>query len=211
MARRAGCPSAVLLLAAALVATGAVACGGDAAPESAGVVTVTVTASAPEETTATTAPPPEPSPTASTDGVDPGGSGDLVALAEDAVDVTPGDGPALPNFGSPSGNIQCVLGGDGEPDSAYVQCVALEADWAVPEEAGCELDWAPTELSLASDVYAGGCRGDTFLTDEPVVLGYGEAWTLDPITCVSRRDGMTCVDVDTGHGFQISRGSYLVS
>lgn len=95
-------------------------------------------------------------------------------------------------------------------DALYIECHVLEAGWSVPEDPGCELDWVGTELFLDTDVYAGACRGDTFLTDEATPLDYGDGWSAGPLSCLSREDGVTCSHSESGHGFRVSRNSYLV-
>lgn len=127
----------------------------------------------------------------------------------DFDDVTPAFDLYGENFESPSGNIQCVVYPDDEEQDPYVQCEVFEADWSVPED-NCELDWVDTEVSLSDLPYAGGCRGDTFLSDNPVTLQYGEGWSMGPLTCVSREDGVLCSNADTDSGFLVSRGSLTI-
>lgn len=137
------------------------------------------------------------------------GAPDLVLQAGDFVDVTPTDG-LLQNFQTPTGNIQCVFEAGGEEQVPYVECLVFEAAWSVQEDPNCEFDWVGTELSLSDDASVGTCRSDTFIQEDPPTLDYGQGWSAGPLACMSRQDGVTCSNSDTGHGFRAARGSYVV-
>lgn len=212
-------------LAATVLAATLAGCSDDgvaAGPSATVTVTATVTAEASpaagpgttgaadggetgEETGEETSPTPE---------VEP--PGESVERIGDFVDVSPGSGfSGFPVFESPSGNLACALhddGGDGGPGAGpFVECLAFESTWSVPDPGDCDLDWIDNQLALTTDeVHAGGCRGDTFLSDDQTVLQYGEGWDTGRIACVSRQEGVTCQSAESGRGFRISRESYTV-
>jgi hypothetical protein len=41
-------------------------------------------------------------------------------------------------------------------------------------------------------------------------LPYGDAITAGPMRCESAQSGITCRDVESGHGFSISREAYRI-
>lgn len=198
-------PLAVLLPTAVLLGAGLAGCGSSGIGEAAPTATVTVTAPAPAPATPAA---PSSGPAPSQEGT---GAAALALGPGDFVDVSPADGVDLDVLASPSGNLYCLMS-SGEEDAAggSVSCTASEAGWAVPEEPGCEQDWVATEISLSEQVTTGQCRGDTYADPGAVVLAYGEGWTAGAVSCASREDGITCSDARTGHGFRISRDSYLV-
>ncbi len=51
------------------------------------------------------------------------------------------------------------------------------------------------------------CHGDTTLGAK-YVLKYGHQVRFDNLVCISRRGGIVCKNVDSGHGFRISKASY---
>ena len=128
------------------------------------------------------------------------------------------------HFRSPSGNINCYGGATG------VTCLLLHNTWKKlrPRPASCDLDWAPTDMSLFLDsrtgkwgVGVGGCRGDVgplcYPQDSCLVLRYGSSITAGSarrgIRCTSRVAGVSCVRLGAGtgpRGFRIAREGYAV-
>jgi hypothetical protein len=105
-------------------------------------------------------------------------------------------------FISPSGNVACMI------DPTWVRCDILDNDWSPPPRpADCEFDYGQG-ISLSPGSPAEFvCAGDTaFGPDE--VLPYGESITAGVLECDSADSGFTCRDVETGHGFSISRQAY---
>jgi hypothetical protein len=108
----------------------------------------------------------------------------------------------LRGFISPTGNVACMI------DPTWVRCDILDNDWSPPPRpAGCEFDYGQG-ISLSPGSPAEFvCAGDTaFGPDE--VLPYGESITAGVLACDSADSGFTCRDVETGHGFSISRQAY---
>lgn len=106
------------------------------------------------------------------------------------------------HFFSPSGNIACVL------RETVARCDITMREWVPPPKpSSCMLDWGYA-VSVAGD--APGqfrCASDT-TGHAPAVLAYGSVARRAPFECRSRESGMECVSLDTGHGFELSRGEY---
>jgi hypothetical protein len=108
----------------------------------------------------------------------------------------------LTGFISPSGNVACMI------DASWVRCDIIDNDWSPPPRpADCEFDYGQGISLSAGGPAAFVCAGDTaFGPDE--VLPYGESITAGVLECESAESGFTCRDVETGHGFSISREAY---
>ena len=108
----------------------------------------------------------------------------------------------LTGFVSPTGNVSCMI------DADWARCDILDNDWSPPPRpADCEFDYGQG-ISLAPGEQAEFvCAGDTaFGPDE--VLPYGDSITAGVLRCESAKSGITCRDVQTGHGFSISLEAY---
>ncbi len=118
----------------------------------------------------------------------------------------PKRGIHLKTFRTPSGNIGCAMFEGG------ARCDIRKRDWApLPRPAKC-----PTEVGYGQglDVSRSGqaafvCAGDTTLDPSASALAYGTASRVGSSECISRTDGVTCVN-QSGHGFFISVQSYQV-
>lgn len=112
----------------------------------------------------------------------------------------------LQTFHTPSGNIGCAMVEGG------ARCDIRKRDWApLPRPAEC-----PKEVGYGQGlaVSRGGqasfvCAGDTTLDPGASALAYGTASRVGASECISRTDGVTCVN-QSGHGFFISVQSYQV-
>jgi hypothetical protein len=108
----------------------------------------------------------------------------------------------LTGFVSPTGNVACML------DADWARCDIIDRDWAAPARpADCEFDYGQG-ISLAPREQAQFvCAGDTaFGPDE--VLPYGDSIKAGVLRCESADSGIACRDIQTGHGFSISREAY---
>lgn len=108
----------------------------------------------------------------------------------------------LTGFVSPTGNVSCMI------DADWARCDIIDRDWSPPPRpADCEFDYGQG-ISLAPGEQAEFvCAGDTaFGPDE--VLPYGESITAGVLRCESAELGITCRDIQTSHGFSISREAY---
>ena len=108
----------------------------------------------------------------------------------------------LTGFVSPTGNVSCMI------DADWARCDIIDRDWSPPPRpADCEFDYGHG-ISLAPGEQAEFvCAGDTaFGPDE--VLPYGESITAGVLRCESAESSITCRDIQTGHGFSISRAVY---
>ena len=105
-------------------------------------------------------------------------------------------------FVAPTGNVACMV------DVDLARCDIIDRDWSPPPPpADCEYDYGHG-ISLAPGEPAQFvCAGDTaFGPDE--VLAYGDAITAGSMRCESAESGITCRNVESGHGFSISQETY---
>jgi hypothetical protein len=112
----------------------------------------------------------------------------------------------LKTFRAPSGNIGCAMYEGG------ARCDIRKRDWKpLPRPAACSKE---VGYGQGLEVPAGGeagfvCAGDTALDPSASSLAYGTASRVGGSECISRSDGITCVN-RAGHGFFISVQSYQV-
>jgi len=112
----------------------------------------------------------------------------------------------LRTFRTPSGNIGCAM------DEGGARCDIRKRDWKpLPRPAECTKE---VGYGQGLEVPAGGeagfvCAGDTALDPSASSLAYGTASRVGGSECISRPDGVTCVN-RAGHGFFISIQSYQV-
>jgi hypothetical protein len=132
------------------------------------------------------------------------------AVPETSITVVPVD-VEFTHFASPSGNIACVItsSGDGELVARGVRCDIDERDWSPPARpADCQLDYGHGVLLGVGESAQLLCAGDTTIGSDSEPLAYGDAITAGPLRCESAQSGITCRDVESGHGFSISREAY---
>lgn len=112
-------------------------------------------------------------------------------------------------FQLPSGNIACALLVRDDPASdPYLHCDIGTGLDPIPSES-CELDWAGIVLSMQGTA-GPDCRGDVWTTaptDPYPVLGYGETWSYEDITCRSSESGLSCEN-RSGGAFSLARSSW---
>jgi hypothetical protein len=112
----------------------------------------------------------------------------------------------LKTFRTPSGNIGCAMYEGG------ARCDIRKRDWKpLPRPAACSKE---VGYGQGLEVPAGGeagfvCAGDTALDPSASSLAYGTASRVGGSECISRTDGITCVN-RASHGFFISVQSYQV-
>lgn len=112
----------------------------------------------------------------------------------------------LKTFRTPSGNIGCAMYRGG------ARCDIRKRDWKpLPRPAACSKE---VGYGQGLEVPAAGeagfvCAGDTALDPSASSLAYGTASRVGASECISRPDGITCVN-RAGHGFFISVQSYQV-
>jgi hypothetical protein len=139
----------------------------------------------------------------------------LVSLVA-AFFACPSSAASQVHFKSPSGNINCYLFSN---DGGFADCIVLQAAWpTVPKKPKtCDLDWAPTEVSLGkTTVSRGQCRGDVGPRcyaggGRCRVLAYGRSIELGTIRCSSAANGITCRRTTGARpGFRIAREGVVV-
>jgi hypothetical protein len=112
----------------------------------------------------------------------------------------------LRTFRTPSGNIGCAMYEGG------ARCDIRKRDWKpLPRPAACSKE---VGYGQGLEIPGGGeagfvCAGDTALDPTASSLAYGTASRVGGSECISRTDGITCVN-QAGHGFFISIQSYQV-
>jgi hypothetical protein len=119
----------------------------------------------------------------------------------------PSGGPQLAFFLSPTHNIGCQVASG--PDGGEARCDIRTHTYQPPDRpSDCDLDWG--DSLVVSTTGAGGfsCHGDTAFDPGSAELGYGQQIVVGPFRCDSERTGVTCTNVDTGHGFSLRRGDY---
>ncbi len=105
----------------------------------------------------------------------------------------------LQTFRTPSGNIGCAMYEGG------ARCDIRKRDWKpLPRPADC-----PKEVGYGQGLEVPAAGADTALDPSASSLAYGTASRVGGSECVSRTDGLTCVN-RAGHGFFISIQSYQV-
>jgi hypothetical protein len=105
-------------------------------------------------------------------------------------------------FHSPSGNIGCGVSRQG------ARCDIGERDWRPPPRPrSCHLDWG-YGLTLGKRGKGRFFCGSDSLMGVGTRLGYGKSTRRGRFKCVSRMDGVRCVNVRNKHGFKISREGY---
>ena len=110
--------------------------------------------------------------------------------------------PAAKYFHSPSGNIGCGVSKQG------ARCDIRQKDWRAPSRPrSCNFDWG---YGLTLGERGKGrffCGGDSLL-GAGTRLGYGKSVRRGRFKCMSRENGMKCVNVRNRHGFFIARERY---
>lgn len=112
----------------------------------------------------------------------------------------------LRTFRSPSGNIGCVMLEGG------ARCDIRKRDWApLPRPAGCpqQVDYGQGLQVSRHGPATIVCAGDTALDPSAPALAYGTASEIGGAECISRRNGVTCVN-QGGHGFFLSVQSHRI-
>ena len=95
-------------------------------------------------------------------------------------------------FYSPSKNLSCEVSSGGAR-GAYAFCQSVQR---------------PRTVELRRNGRSKVCRGVKCLTNGPEnakELRYGRSIRVGPFRCTSKRSGMRCVVVESGHGFKLSR------
>ena len=103
-------------------------------------------------------------------------------------------------FSSPSENIGCVI------TQTSARCDIREKSYRQPPRpAGCRLDFGRSlEVGVADRRAQFVCVGDSVLGARRI-LQYRTSTVVGKFGCTSRRTGMWCYNLETRHGFLISR------
>ena len=110
-------------------------------------------------------------------------------------------GPSV-QFTMPSGNIGCTMQSDG----GVVRCDIRQRDWAPPAKpADCEYEFG--QVLILGRTAGFVCASDTALIGAPV-LPYGSTIRQGEYECRSDEVGVTCTNLESGHGFLLSAAEY---
>lgn len=141
----------------------------------------------PESSTSPTAEQPSPSPSESASPV-------LAPIPEGAL--------VLPEFASPSGNLQCRM------DEQDVLCGVVQADWTPPGVDRCET--AARAVVLSETGVSAECAGAAPVAPDGglAVLEYGRTSAVGTWLCTSSERGMECTSRADGTGFTIARATF---
>lgn len=114
-------------------------------------------------------------------------------------------------FKSPSGNINCMYE-QGQAGSAWMSCQIGDKSYPRPANArdcggGGAGDNAIRLVQGKGSNWL--CAGD-YWGDGASTLAYGEHNVTGSFRCSSTAAGIECRDLDTSHGFRLSKGSYAM-
>ncbi len=117
------------------------------------------------------------------------------------------------SFQSPTGNIHCAIYSwdyDDDGPNVEARCDLLELTPSYRKRpASCEFDWGSAFAVSARGKGQVACVSDTVVDRRNSVLPYGDAVSLDGISCVSAKTGMTCTNA-AGHGFSVSKAKQRI-
>jgi hypothetical protein len=128
------------------------------------------------------------------------------ATTSSATSTAAGTTVELGTFRSPSSNIGCDV------INTLARCDISHRDWSPPPHpASC-----PQEVDFGQGLEVGAsgpgqfvCAGDTALDPQAPALPYGDAAGVGAFICSSSATtGITCVNHNTGHGFDIAIQGY---
>jgi len=130
----------------------------------------------------------------------------IASLLTAATAAQAGDGFIY--FKTPSGNIHCAYYDVG--DGPEVRCDLRNFTSSLKRPADCDLDWGYAfAVGAKSGKGAVLCAGDTVISPEAKILGYGKTFSEGALTCLSETGGLACKN-KRGHGFSLSRAKQRV-
>lgn len=92
-----------------------------------------------------------------------------------------------------------------------MRCDIAERDWDPPAPPpDCEFDYGQGVTLSAGAAAELVCAGDTVLGSNGQELGYGQSINAGLLRCESEESGLSCRDIETGRGFELSREGYEI-
>jgi hypothetical protein len=137
--------------------------------------------------------------TATTPGATPPTSPPASSATAPATPATTTPDSQSAAFSSPSGNIGCYVTAEG------ARCDILSSTFAVPPRPpSCSGAWGHGLSVSGSNPATYVCATDTTL-GAPSVLSYGASARVGSFVCTSEPSGVSCQNVQTGHGFLLAK------
>jgi hypothetical protein len=115
--------------------------------------------------------------------------------------------PGVVEFQTPSGNIHCT-----SPARDALYC-AIEAHTFTnaPRPASCTWNWLSSTVGFESAVpHLGICAANPIVTYGSKTLPYGATLRFGDLACTPNPDALTCSNMQTGHGFTLSRAASII-
>ena len=111
---------------------------------------------------------------------------------------------SLRMFHTSDGNIGCAMINGKGSGGGSVRCDIDEHSWkAPPKPAWCDVDWGGG-LAVGKRKATFVCAGDTVL-HQGKVLRVDASARLGAFKCTALQEAMRCVNLNTHHGFLLSR------
>ncbi|MFT4298215.1 MAG: hypothetical protein QM597_01040 [Aeromicrobium sp.] len=114
-------------------------------------------------------------------------------------------------FATPTGNIVCFI--DSEQDSWG--CIIKQRTYTEPPgDEQCFTEFGNGFSSVQGGTPQVLCRGGVIAeaeSGEGPILPYGSTLTVGSVTCLSEKNGVTCVDQRSGHSLFISKARYEIT
>jgi hypothetical protein len=125
----------------------------------------------------------------------------LVLSAAALAATAPSAAAKVQFFQTPSGNIGCVIFGQG------ARCDIRKHSWPTPPPPPSCMD---VDYGFGVEIGKRGrgdyvCAGDSVFSPNSPVLHYGDRITRKRFRCASKQKGMRCVNRRNQHGFFLSR------
>jgi Family of unknown function (DUF6636) len=111
-------------------------------------------------------------------------------------------------FRSPSGNILCSIVNHVAENYNVNRCDISRKTFKSPARPrSCPQPYGWGRYFWLDKIGRFTCVSELATSERPPVLRYGTSKRLGHIECTSRRTGMVCLNVNTGHGYKLTQGA----
>jgi hypothetical protein len=119
----------------------------------------------------------------------------------------------LYSFSTPSGNIFCDWLDNSDGDGG-IWCEIEHFEFQLPPDPDCgDISWNGRGVWIGVTAEKGACQGgvlgNAMYGAKLPILGYGKSIAYEQWACSSAKDGLTCWNTETYHGFKLSRSAQL--